>query len=930
MTPNVLLAAGFKRGVSGSAVVCVARVTASSRKARAMTCALARPALALSYMFAASMVFAAAPNHGSTSVHLPPPNLERDLQRKAATHRQLPATSATGCDSFYAALPDASGDDLVALVRSADLGCISHLEWVDSAPLQHAVATEANALDVAYALLDIADGYDGSASARLVNLMRFLRVVEDIHHWCIRQGPSSGGSCRDDVWQSSRRWITAPGSAVHQAVLDAVGAIRMNPHFGAGNDEHADTLIELTRMIREYGQSADHLEIVVWWLTRWNDHYRSDKFKRVMDAMFDVLATGHRDRERFGPAFGEHRELLDSLLGRALESDLLGTDWQFVATRSAIEIGRFSIYPGTTNYVRVREAVDSIRRAYADDETFRPVWLRVVAELDYNDARNCASYGTCDWYAGAGFNANFRREVFTESLECPVSYCPDDRVTVHAQSLDDDQLALACERLDGVAATFHSLFDTDCDPVAHDFNDHLDVYVFGDIRSCEDYSSAAFFRNADTCSGIYYEWDPADRSTRPYFVATEYETWENPPDSRLSIWNLEHEYAHYLDGRYNRLGGYRGDLDSLHWWTEGIAEYLAALATPYLHPPPFESPYTLAEILLHSDSLPTRYRDRHLAVRFFMEHHRDFVDVVIGHLRRGDFDGYRAFLESGTARYSDAWETWVRTGGASVLPVEREILVPLFPAYSEGGRHGFVRVVNLSDRDGEVDIVAVDDGGNRFEPTTFSLGAGRAVHFNSHDLEYGNAANGLPQGVGSGQGDWRLELSSELDMLVLGYIRTPDGFVAPVSDIAPRYRGGYLVPTFNPGRNTSQRSILRIGNLGDADAEVTISGVDDEGTESWEVEMRIGGFATTTLDAEDLEAGAVGLDGYLGRGVGKWRLFVSSSEPIFVMSLLETPDGHLVNLSALPPNTMCRTVRPWLCSGEPSEIAKVHPDGTGR
>ena len=837
-------------------------------------------------------------------VQLPPPNLERDLQRKAATSGQLTAGEAANCVSFYQALPGATGDELVNLVRSADFGCIRQLESVDDAQLQYAVAREANVLDVAHAFPDIVSGYDGTGKARLRNLMRFLIAVEDIHIWCIQRGSASGGTCRDNVWESSEPWDIAPGSAVHRAVVDAVEAFRVNRHFGDRYDTHGDTLIELTRLIREYGQSADHLEIVVWWLTNWGDTYRSVTFKDVMHAMFDVLRNGHRNRARFGPVFGEHGELLDSLHARALESALLGTDWQFIATRSAIEIGRFSLYPDTANYVQVREAVDSIRGAYADDAALKPVFLRVLAELDYNDAQNCVHYGTCGWYAGGGFNANFRREVFTQTLECPASYCPDDRVTIHAQGLDDDQLALACERLDCVAATFHRLFDTGCQPVAFDFNDHLDVYVFHDISSCEDYSSAAFFRNADTCSGIYYEWDPADRSTRPYFVATEFEAWENPPDPFLSIWNFEHEYAHYLDGRYNRLGGYRGDIDSIHWWTEGIAEYLAALASPHLGPPPFQTSYTLAEILLHSDSLRTRYRHRHLAFRFFMENHRAFVDTVIGHLRRGEFDEYRAFLEDAVELYSDAWDTWLLTEGATVVAVEGDlpyVLVPLFPAHTEGGRHGFVRVVNLSDRSGDVDIVAVDDNGNRFETTTLSLGALEAVQFNSGDLENGNAAKSLSQGIGLGQGDWRLELRSELKVLVLGYIRTPDGFVAPMSAVAQPYRGGHLVPMFNPGHNITQRSLLRIGNLGDADAEVTISGVDDEGMDSWEIKMRIGGFAATTLDAADLEAGAAGFDGYLGRGVGKWRLLVSSSEPIFVMSLLETPAGHLVNLSALPP-----------------------------
>ena len=180
----------------------------------------------------------------------------------------------------------------------------------------------------------------------------------------------------------------------------------------------------------------------------------------VMHGMFDVLAMGHRaeHRHRFGPAVGEHSELLNALRARALERQLLATDWQFIATRSAVEIGRFSLYPDTSNYVRMREAVDAIREAYEGDQAFRPVWLRVVAELDYNDAENCGRYGTCEWYAGAGFNANFRTEVFTKTLECSPSYCPNDRVTLHAQELDGEQLALACERLSAVSSTFHPLF----------------------------------------------------------------------------------------------------------------------------------------------------------------------------------------------------------------------------------------------------------------------------------------------------------------------------------------------------------------------------------------------------------------------------------------------------------------------------------------
>ena len=58
--------------------------------------------------------------------------------------------------------------------------------------------------------------------------------------------------------------------------------------------------------------------------------------------------------------------------------------------------------------------------------------------------------------------------------------------------------------------------------------------------------------------------------------------------------------------------------------------------------------------------------------------------------------------------------------------------------------------------------------------------------------------------------------------------------------------------------------------------------------------------ASRTIEASDLEAGAPGLAGALGDGDGKWRLAVTSEQPVIVMSLLSSPTGHLTNLSTAP------------------------------
>ena len=196
-------------------------------------------------------------------------------------------------------------------------------------------------------------------------------------------------------------------------------------------------------------------------------------------------------------------------------------------------------------------------------------------------------------------------------------------------------------------------------------------------------------------------------------------------------------------------------------------------------------------------------------------------------------------------------------------------------------------------------IEAFDDEGAEYEPLTLSLGPGATVHFDSFDLEDGNAGKGMSGSTGPGRGDWRLELSSELDIEVLSYIRTNDGLLAPMHGTAPWRDGGYRVATFNPGDDRSQDSLLRLVNLGETTARVAIRGTDDAGAANGgTVNVHIPAGAARTYSAAELESGrATGQDGSLGDGVGRWRLTVRSDQPLAVMGLLSNSTGHLTNLS---------------------------------
>ena len=222
--------------------------------------------------------------------------------------------------------------------------------------------------------------------------------------------------------------------------------------------------------------------------------------------------------------------------------------------------------------------------------------------------------------------------------------------------------------------------------------------------------------------------------------------------------------------------------------------------------------------------------------------------------------------------------------------------VPLFPS-ARSAVEGFVRVVNQSQEAGSVRVTAVDDSGVRRGEATLALEPGQTRHFNSKDLENGNANKGLSGAVGAGTGDWRLQLASELKFEAFAYLRAADDLLSSVHDLVV----GGEVAIFNPASNSAQVSELRLVNTDDRPIAVTIRGVDDSGrSPGGDIELSVPAGAARTLTARQLEAGSDGIIGMLGDGVGKWRLTVSAERPVGVMSLLRTPTGHLTNLSTAP------------------------------
>ena len=257
---------------------------------------------------------------------------------------------------------------------------------------------------------------------------------------------------------------------------------------------------------------------------------------------------------------------------------------------------------------------------------------------------------------------------------------------------------------------------------------------------------------------------------------------------------------------------------------------------------------------------------------------------------RDDGDGRRAVRGRRAAWHMFAWLPAALLGAAAWCAEELHT-VPYVPSAAAEGHAGLVRIESRSSRSGEVRVVAVDDAGQRVEAGRLTLGAGAAIEFETGAMESGDASTGLT-GTGPGQGDWRLELTTELDIEARAYARS-EGFVTALHDAA-LLSGEVELPFFNPGGD-ARRSVLRLANARGEPAAVSVRGVDDAGRAAGPVTAELGPWEARSYTAPELESGsAAGLTGSLGDGDGRWRLTLSADRgSAYATNLLLDGSGML-------------------------------------
>lgn len=331
---------------------------------------------------------------------------------------------------------------------------------------------------------------------------------------------------------------------------------------------------------------------------------------------------------------------------------LSNTSAAYQLADTAREAYRFLRYPLQRPRIKpmIQRMLASTTMTGADSD----LWLAAAEAVKYGDRDNCAEYGVCDY-----------RNALTAAVLTQRHAC-NARVRILAQDMTPDEMHSICAAVARHETDFHRMLQTARKPVPGDRNTTIELVVFDNYTNYRKYASVIYGINTDN-GGMYLEGNPSVNDNQARFIAHE-ASWLRP---QFKVWNLEHEFTHYLDGRYNLAGDYAESTTTpTVWWIEGLAEYLSKGND---NPESIEAvragTYRFSDVLgtryTSSDYVTRAYRWGYMAVRFMFERHRDDINAIVSRFRAGDYDGYENYLARIAHHYDQEFIEWARYATAT-------------------------------------------------------------------------------------------------------------------------------------------------------------------------------------------------------------------------------------------------------------------------
>ncbi|WP_440876126.1 collagenase [Thalassotalea sp. PLHSN55] len=243
----------------------------------------------------------------------------------------------------------------------------------------------------------------------------------------------------------------------------------------------------------------------------------------------------------------------------------------------------------------------------------------------------------------------------------PIKHVCSDSLFIRTQKMTPAQLDETCQQLISQETVFHQKLATNHEPAANDFNDKLRVVVFHNAAEYNKYGQLVFDISTDN-GGMYIEGVTQDPDNLATFYSFEH-FWVRP---KFQIWNLQHEYVHYLDGRFNKYDTFNHFPSHLVWWSEGLADYIAKgddnpQALKLLKDTEQEKWLTLQQVFdtEYRDGGDQVYKWGYLAVRFMYERHVEEYRQLAHFLKTDFFDGYKKLLDESGEQYQSEFNQWL-------------------------------------------------------------------------------------------------------------------------------------------------------------------------------------------------------------------------------------------------------------------------------
>lgn len=303
-------------------------------------------------------------------------------------------------------------------------------------------------------------------------------------------------------------------------------------------------------------------------------------------------------------------------------------------------------------------------------------------------------------------------------------------VNIQSPLLDAEQIDFICQTLKQTESRFHELLNTNLIPVPNDQNDSVNVNIFANQSAYMTTGQYEQNMRDDAATGIYYEVNPETINAQAHVNTFEAHRWAG---GEFFIWELAHEYVHYLDGRYNKQGSYSTtEAHDITWWSEGLAEYIADYDSPYMNVELVHSPedFVANDIVTSGyggDASP--YDWGALLVRYLVEEQPEKLSEFRELTRSGDYSGMDSWLDSWSKEAQSSFATW-QSGKLITNFAERAMPLMMGDSLLSTSQHGQLYYIDMQAGEtltistqlggGNVDLyVAADSVPNKYDASQF-------------------------------------------------------------------------------------------------------------------------------------------------------------------------------------------------------------------